>query len=176
MHLQSLLLFMLKAPVRAQSLFYNMQRLIKILKSDMDKILELQLCHNLLKENYIWIVFRSHRWLLLVILEIKKSVCTTEKHLTLFGDYNQHLAFVKIVKESQLMQMTKFILNMSQLLIFCQVTILLIKINSVVKWKYLAWHLLLKTKHRYYSMKHKELRLEKMFINMYQYKTHGLWD
>ena len=53
MHLQSLLLFMLKAPVRAQSLFYNMQRLIKIRKSDMDKILELQLCHNLLKENYI---------------------------------------------------------------------------------------------------------------------------
>jgi len=72
MRLQSLLLFMLKAPVRAQSLFYNMQRLTKILKSDMDKILELQLCHNLLKENYIWIVFRSHRWLLLVILEIKK--------------------------------------------------------------------------------------------------------
>jgi len=46
MHLQSLLLFMLKAPVRAQSLFYNMQRLTKIRKSDMDKILELQLCHN----------------------------------------------------------------------------------------------------------------------------------
>jgi len=128
----------------------------------------------LLKESYIWIVYPSHRWLLLVILEIKKWVCTKEKHITLFGDYNQQLVFVKIVKVSQLMQMTKFILNMSQLLLFCQLTILHIKINSVVKWKYLAWHLLVKIKLRYYSMKHKELRLEKMFINMYQYKTHGL--